>query len=147
MTFLAIISVTVSASKSPFKAPKAVSMRGVLRAAVAPLIVSSLIGQTFPQFNYNTAYAAESEIAAVVDSTVVDIPAEPILTAAELLKRDVQPKKDLLQDVQFIIRLLPSYVDAADYPALRQALRDGPVTELRKTCRKLVSAFPSFYFA
>lgn len=59
------------------------------------------------------------------------------LTAKEVLSRDLQPRVDVLKDIQFIFKLYPSYIDKQDYVALRQALRQEPTVQLRKTCISL----------
>ena len=80
---------------------------------------------------------------AVVD-TVSVVKEEPKqkLSAADVLKSDIDPKVDALKDILFIIKLYPSYVESLDYASIRQSLRQDPVVEMRKTCRKLVKYLP-----
>jgi len=80
------------------------------------------------------------------DETTVNIVKNeliPKLSAADVLKSDIDPKVDSLKDILFIIKLFPSYVDSFDYSSIRQSLRQDPVVELRKTCKKLTKYLPA----
>ena len=44
------------------------------------------------------------------------------LTAAELLKSDIDPKVDALKDILFVLKLYPDYADKRDYISIRQSL-------------------------
>lgn len=44
------------------------------------------------------------------------------LTAAELLKNDISPRVETLNDILFVLKLYPSYADKGDYASIRQSL-------------------------
>lgn len=78
-----------------------------------------------------------------VVTVVRDEPIKQKLSAADVLKSDIDPKVDSLKDILFIIKLYPSYVESLDYASIRQSLRQDPVVELRKTCKKLSKYLPA----
>merc|ERR1712091_203882 len=114
--FLAVIAATLHADKV------------LRRAAVSAAIATASILPVHPPF-----VKAETEVAA---------PEIVKLSASDLRKVDIEPKLDVLKDVLFILRLLPTYVSSQDYTSLRQSLREGPSIELRKTCKKLEKYMP-----
>eukprot|EP01031_Cornospumella_fuschlensis_P028601 gene28601-34528_t len=59
------------------------------------------------------------------------------LTASDLKKNDLAPRISLLKDIQFVVNLLPSYIEKQDYVSIRQTLRSEPTVELRRTCKEL----------
>jgi hypothetical protein len=65
------------------------------------------------------------------------------LSATEMLKSDIGPKLSILKDIDFAFKLFPSFVEKQEYVELRQALRESPTMDLRKTCRKLKPFLPS----
>lgn len=74
---------------------------------------------------------------AIADDTV------PTLSASDVLQADIKPRVDLLQDIFFIFKLLPNYLENNDYASIRKSLRQDPVIELRKTCKKLEKYLPA----
>eukprot|EP00981_Chlorochromonas_danica_P009663 scaffold2798_cov160-Ochromonas_danica.AAC.32 len=60
-------------------------------------------------------------------------------TASDLIKSDLQPKVNLLKDIQNSLEAYPELIKQQDYLAIRQGLRQEPVVELRKTCKDLTS--------
>ena len=89
----------------------------------------------------STAISSSNDVATVVRDEPVK--QQQKLSAADVLKSDIDPKVDSLKDILFIIKLYPSYVESSDYVSIRQSLRQDPVVELRKTCRKLTKYLPA----
>eukprot|EP01036_Dinobryon_divergens_P023275 gene23276-31603_t len=85
------------------------------------------------------AYAADS--ADEINFTTTE--SVPQLTAAQLLKTDIDPKVDVLKDILFVFKLYPTYAEKKDYVSIRQSLREEPAMNLRKTCKKLGKYLPS----
>jgi hypothetical protein len=67
----------------------------------------------------------------------------PQLTAKDVLRSDVEPKTAVLKDILFTFKLYPDYISNGDYASFRQALRQSPAADLRKTCRLLKKYLPS----
>ena len=61
------------------------------------------------------AFAADEISVATTESV-------PQLTAAQLLKTDIDPKVDVLKDILFVFKLYPTYVEKKDYVSIRQSL-------------------------
>ena len=66
-------------------------------------------------FTGSPAYAAD-EINFTTTESV------PQLTAAQLLKTDIDPKVDVLKDILFVFKLYPTYAEKKDYVSIRQSL-------------------------
>lgn len=94
---------------------------------IAPLIAISTLDLFIPTYQV------------FADDTII---IETKLTAADVLKSDLEPKIDALKDIFFVIKLYPSYLDSKDYQSIRQSLRQEPLIETRKTCRKIVKYLP-----
>jgi hypothetical protein len=117
------------------------------RWAALTIVSSTAFGVVSSPFDVGSsiAYAAEADIVTTTATTTTAATTptlNPQLSVNDLLKVDIGPKLDVLKDVQFILRLYPTYVDAGDYTSMRQGLREGPAQELRKTCKKLEKYLP-----
>jgi hypothetical protein len=100
------------------------------KQVVASLSVFFSIGAPFPT-NF-IAYSAD-------ETTIL----KTKLTASDVLKSDIEPKVLLLKEVLGVLQKFPSYIESKDYISFRQALREEPAMELRKTCVKLKKYLPS----
>ena len=69
-------------------------------------------------FTGSPAYAADS--ADEINFTTTE--SVPQLTAAQLLKTDIDPKVDVLKDILFVFKLYPTYAEKKDYVSIRQSL-------------------------
>lgn len=68
---------------------------------------------------------------------------ESKISAADVLRSDIEPKMDLLRDIQFVFKLYPNLVENGDYSTIRKGLRQEPVIDLRKTCKNLMKYLPA----
>eukprot|EP00600_Ochromonadales_sp_CCMP1393_P008902 CAMPEP_0174960788 /NCGR_PEP_ID=MMETSP0004_2-20121128/3889_1 /TAXON_ID=420556 /ORGANISM="Ochromonas sp., Strain CCMP1393" /LENGTH=182 /DNA_ID=CAMNT_0016209181 /DNA_START=82 /DNA_END=630 /DNA_ORIENTATION=+ len=88
----------------------------------------------------STVFAADDTIAIAATTEPVE---GKTLTAADVLKSDLEPKIAYLKDVDFVFKLLPDYINKADYASIRTSLRSYPAADLRKTCKKLGKYLPA----
>jgi len=65
------------------------------------------------------------------------------LTAIQLIKSDVAPKAEKLNDILFVLRTFDDLITKQDYTQLRSLLRQDPAVTLRTTARKLKLLLPS----
>jgi hypothetical protein len=79
-----------------------------------------------PSAHAEEAVLTPSTAIATTKSAAETPPLNPKLSVNDLLKVDIEPKLDVLKDVQFILQLYPSYLEKADYDSMRRGLREGP---------------------
>mmetsp|Transcript_5592 Transcript_5592/g.5782 ORF Transcript_5592/g.5782 Transcript_5592/m.5782 type:complete len:209 (+) Transcript_5592:169-795(+) len=65
------------------------------------------------------------------------------LTASELIKSDIAPKVEKLNDILFVLKALDELITKQDYVTFRSLLRQDPAVTLRVTARKLKLLLPS----
>eukprot|EP00596_Hydrurales_sp_CCMP1899_P007566 CAMPEP_0119051866 /NCGR_PEP_ID=MMETSP1177-20130426/73345_1 /TAXON_ID=2985 /ORGANISM="Ochromonas sp, Strain CCMP1899" /LENGTH=189 /DNA_ID=CAMNT_0007031221 /DNA_START=3146 /DNA_END=3715 /DNA_ORIENTATION=+ len=88
------------------------------------------IASSIPDLNSETAIDLKSETAKVR-------PVIPVLTAAEMLKQNIQPRIEHIKEISFAMKTFPTILDKGDYIALRGGFRSMPAMDLRKTCKLL----------
>mmetsp|Transcript_31447 Transcript_31447/g.45262 ORF Transcript_31447/g.45262 Transcript_31447/m.45262 type:complete len:223 (-) Transcript_31447:68-736(-) len=104
-------------------------------------IYGILLSSLFISFGSN-GFISPAPVRAVEEVTAQIPTLSPSLTAADLLKNDITPKVDTLNDILFVLKLYPSYAEKGDYVSIRQSLRQEPAMNLRKTCKKLEKYLP-----
>jgi hypothetical protein len=119
-----------------------------LRDSDAKKTVIAVCVATFGLFSCSPNYMPFTQAVAdeTVETVVEAVPSikqsVPKLTAADVLKSDLDPRVDFLNDVLFVFKLYPDYLEKGDYSSIRSSLRSDPTVELRKTCKKLVKYLP-----
>jgi hypothetical protein len=114
---------------------------GAKRAAIAGLVASFGLLSSPCMPSTQAVWAIADETVEAVEVVSIKQPS-PRLTAADVLKSDLEPRVSYLQDVLFVFKLYPEYLEKGDYTSIRSSLRSDPTVELRKTCKKLVKYLP-----
>jgi len=115
-----------------------------LRRVYETLLISSFaISYNTILFPSNVLAISEEPIAAVAGTLVRSSPATESLTAADLLKSDIEFYTRELKDMSFVLRNVEDIINNRDYEDIRSVLRQEPVRNLRKTSKYLKKYLPS----
>ena len=120
----------------PFNLPSfkhtSICLNGLMKQQIAFIASSACI---LSSFTYPSIVSAD--VSNVAGSLVRTSPASESLTAADLLKSDIDFNVQELKGMSYVLENLNDIIEKREYESIRAVLRQDPLRQLRKTSKAL----------